>query len=228
MSSLITPVTVDYKSTATTIGFLPHPSEPNRFVPVLDGKVVVKAPSLRGHALVGSLLPAFTQANERTAIKALRKLNSGAWAPVEGLLTKTGNFRKGFEALASAASEGLKVAREGRKVELEAARAERNAVTEAAKAEKAAAKLVAAAAAPVAPKAPRARKGGSKKVAAPAVAGDAGIMRLLNEIEAVRAHLTSTPPMPVEIIALAYGVDAATVLLMAGTLIAEAPKAANG
>ena len=208
----LTTVTVSHKDIATEVGFLPHPSEPNRFVPVLDGLVLVKAPSLRGHALVGSLLPAFTTADERTALKAVRKLNSGAWAPVS-LLTKGGAFRKGFEKLAADASGALKVAREARKAELEAAKAER-------KAEKAAVK----AAAPKAPKKAKAKAKAAKaaKTVTVETVGNPGLLRFCQERDAVVAHLTGAYPMAAATVAMAYGIDVAIVESLAAQIAAAA------
>lgn len=186
-----------------TIGFLPHVSG-SGFAPMFEGNVLVKAPSLRGHALVGGLIPSFTEANERTALKASRKLNSGAWAPVAGVLTKTGKWSSKANEKAEAAQEGLLAARSTRQSELNAARTERNEAAKAAKAAKKAAQPA---------KATKAKTGkGKTKTSgkAPSVTPE---MAVLADLARIRGLLAEG--VPASFIATAYKVDEAAIAALA-------------
>jgi hypothetical protein len=201
-------------ATSHEVGFLPHPTKEGAFAPLIEGIVLVKAPSLKDNVLVGSLVPYFTTCDERTALKAIRALRTGRWAPVAGLLTKGNVFRKDFEALAAKASDGLKAAREGRVEALDEAKKVAKAAKAAVKAE---AKVE---------KAPKAKKAKAKTVEAAAPTGDANLMRYLAEQASVISHMTAVFPMSALTVSMAYGVPLAIVEELAAQIAAAAEAAA--
>jgi hypothetical protein len=208
----LTTVTVSHNEQEITVGFISHPTMPGAFAPVVNGHPLVKAPSLKGNVLQGSLVPYFTTADERTALKAVRALGTGRWAAVEGLLTKGGAFRKGFEATAAAASDSLKIARESRKAAMDERKAEKAAVK---------------AAAPKAPKKAKAKAKAAKAAKTVETAiGDAGLMRFMSERESVIAHLTGAYPMAATTVAMAYGIPVGIVESLAAQIAAKAAAAA--
>ena len=165
---------------------------PKQFVPVINGFAVVKAPSIKGHSLVGdSPWAVLATDDERAAGKTAKRLKTGRWAAAVKL-TRNGNLPKKpkFDR------DSLAAARTERKAELDAASAERKAAEAQAKAEAKAAKAAKAEA--------------KTQVTKPAADGaNLAMIRFAKDREAAADMIASG--MTVDEVAGMYGVDAGMV-----------------
>jgi colicin import membrane protein len=179
---------------------------PRQFVPVIDGFAVVKAPSIKGNALMGdSPWAVLTTDDERAVAKTEARVATGRWAAAVKL-TRAGNLPKKpkFDA------DGLASARTERKAELDAA-------SEARKAEAKAAKAQAKAEAKAAKQAESEPKSQATK---PAPAADnAALLNLLTRREEAASMIADG--LPAALVAAGFGVDEATLTSVTDAVFAS-------